>query len=43
MFLGWPLQFLQDEASKLKTQLEAAERQLQEYRERNDAVVFGKE
>ena len=35
-------QFLQDEASKLKTQLEAAERQLQEYRERNDAVSLEK-
>jgi polysaccharide biosynthesis transport protein len=34
--------FLQDEASKLKTQLETAERQLQEYRERNDAVSLEK-
>ena len=34
--------FLQDEASKLKAQLEAAERQLQEYRERNDAASLEK-
>jgi polysaccharide biosynthesis transport protein len=35
-------QFLQDEASKLKAQLETAERQLQEYKERYDAVSLDK-
>lgn len=35
-------EFLQNEANKLKTKLEAAESQLQEYRERNDAVSLEK-
>ena len=35
-------QFLQDEANKLKAQFETAERQLQEYKERYDAVSLEK-